>query len=214
MVTSVRFHSLSRFFSQAILCSMVAIGLSSCDYEWKDEPVKSESPAVAADQDAPQAPQEEQKPASAERPVLAPGKDVAGNQTLPANAKRLNLPDLAQNGGVAVTSNDPGYKDPTLVYDEIETSLAKSNDVNPLKITFEFPAARTLKAVKVLSSYSDYGLAIEVDGANRLVVDTVIDGDWATIAWPEGIKAKKLSVEVLRKMRDNYVHLNEIEIYE
>lgn len=214
MGTSQRASFLGRLLSHAILCSVVAGGLSSCEYEWKDEPAKSENRVAVANHDAPPPAEEEKKPASAERPVLAPGKDVPGTDAVPANAKRLNLPELAQNSAVVVTSNDPGYKDPTLVYDEIETSLAKSNDINPLKVTFEFPAARTLKAVKVLSTYSDYGWAIEVDGGNRHVVDAVIDGEWSTIAWPEGIKAKKLTVEVLRKMRDNYVHLNEIEIYE
>jgi hypothetical protein len=214
MVASLRAYSLRTLLSHVIVSSAVAVGLSSCEYEWKDEPVKSENRVAAANHDAPPPPEEEKKPASAERPVLAPGKDVPGTDAVPANAKRLNLPELAQTGAMVVTSNDSGYKDPTLVYDEIETSLVKSNDINPLKVTFEFPAARTLKAVKVLSTYSDYGWAIEVDGGGRLVVDAVIDGEWSTIAWPEGIKAKKIAVEVLRKMRDNYVHLNEIEIYE
>jgi hypothetical protein len=34
------------------------------------------------------------------------------------------------------------------------------------------------------------------------------------MAFPEGLKTKTLTVEVLRKLRDNYVHLNEIELYE
>jgi hypothetical protein len=169
---------------------------------------------IVLNPEVPQPPVEEKKPASDVRPVLAPGKEVSGLDALPANAKRLNLPELAEKGELTVKSNDPGFGNPTLVYDEIETSLAKSNDINPFKVTFEFATPRTVKGIKVLSSYSDYGWAVEVEGANRLVVDTVIDGQWSTIAWPEGIKAKKVTVEVLRKVRDNYVHLNEIEFYE
>jgi hypothetical protein len=42
----------------------------------------------------------------------------------------------------------------------------------------------------------------------------IIEGEWSTVSWPEGLKTKKLSVEVLRKVRDNYVHVNEIELFE
>jgi hypothetical protein len=212
MIPSIR--SNSAFIYRLLVCSGISVALCSCEYEWKDEPARTDDRVLVLDQEAPQPPVEEKKPESAERPVLAPGKEVSGMDALPANSKRLNLPELAQNSAVKVTSNDPGLSDPTQVYDEIETSLAKSDGINPLKITFEFAAPHTVKAVKVLSSYSDFGWAIEVDNGNRLVVDTVIDGQWSTIAWPEGIKAKKVVVEVLRKVRDNYVHLNEIEIYE
>lgn len=212
MIASIR--SNPTLIYRLFVCSVISVGLSSCEYEWKDEPASTGDRVLVLNQDAPEPPVEEKKPESDVRPVLAPGKEVSGMDALPANTKRLNLPDLAQSGALKVTSNDPGFSDPTVVYDEIETSLAKSNGINPFKVTFEFTAPHAVKAVKVLSSYSDFGWAIEVDGGNRLVVDAVIDGQWSTIAWPEGIKAKKVTVEVLRKVRDNYVHLNEIEIYE
>ena len=212
MISSIRVNS--SFVSRALVCAALSVGLCSCEYEWKDEPASTGDRVIVLNPEVPQPPVEEKKPASDVRPVLARGKEVSGLDAVPANAKRLNLPELAEKGELTVKSNDPGFGNPTLVYDEIETSLAKSNDINPFKVTFEFATPRTVKGIKVLSSYSDYGWAVEVDGGNRLVVDTVIDGQWSTIAWPEGIKAKKVTVEVLRKVRDNYVHLNEIEFYE
>jgi hypothetical protein len=68
--------------------------------------------------------------------------------------------------------------------------------------------------MRVLSTYSDYGWAVQLENGERLVVDTIVDGEWSTITWPAGVKTGKVTVEVLRLMRDNYVHLNEVEIYE
>jgi hypothetical protein len=55
---------------------------------------------------------------------------------------------------------------------------------------------------------------VQFEGGERFVVDTVIDGSWSTIAWPDGISTKRVTVEMLRKVRDNYVHWNEVEFYE
>ena len=159
---------------------------------------------------------EEKKPAevSGDRPVLKPGKDVSGAMAVPAKAKKLNLPELIETGVVTLKTNVSGLGDANLAADEIETTLSKSNGVNPFRFSFEFSNDRLIKAVRVLSTYSDYSLAIETDKGDRFVVDMIIEGEWSTVSWPEGLKTKKLSVEVLRKVRDNYVHVNEIELFE
>ena len=51
------------------------------------------------------------------------------------------------------------------------------------------------------------------NGGERLILDPVPEGDWALMVWPTQIEAKKVFVQVLRKIRDNYVHVNEIEMY-
>jgi hypothetical protein len=151
---------------------------------------------------------------SGDRPTLKAGKDVSGAMAIPANAKKLNLPQLAENGQLTVTSNVPGLGDLQNSYDEVETTLAKSEGVNPFRFTLDFATPRTIKAVRVLSTYSDYSWAIQSDSGQRFVVDMVIEGEWSSVAFPEGLKTKQLIVEVLRKVRDNYVHVNEIEVFE
>jgi len=213
----VRFaHILSLGRSLLVLGSVVVF--AGCEYEWKEEnrsaePYKAqESAAQAKVGDQPAKPKQEAPPPDV-RPVLAPGKDVSGQAVLPAKVKKLNLSDLRDSGQLTVTANLMGG-DMSQAFDEREDTLAKSEGFNPFKFTFEFAAPQTIKAVRVLSSYSDYSWACQIDQGERLFVDTIIDGEWSTIAWPEGIKGKRVQVEVLRKYRDNFVHLNEIEIYE
>ncbi len=209
-----RLRPLLQPFVTTLLIVSTTLG---CEYEYRDDPVASTRP----DQPPPPTQEEikvqEQRKlaaASGDRPTLKTGKDVSGAMAIPANAKKLNLPQLAENGQLSVASNVPGLGDLHNAYDEVETTLTKSDGINPFRFTLDFTTARTVKAVRVLSTYSDYAWAIQSDSGQRFVVDMVIEGEWSTVAFPEGLKTKQLVVEVLRKMRDNYVHVNEIEVFE
>lgn len=205
--------------SSILLSVTTALAIAACEYEFKDDPgSNSDAPRFSSEEaEAPveqEAPVEKKKPEQVARPVLAPGKDVSGAMALPDKVKKLNLTEIVESGALVVSTNVPNLPDAGRIYDEIDTTLAKSEGVNPFKVTFEFTAEKTIKAIRVLSTYSDYGWAIQFDNGERLVVDSVIDGDWSTVAFSDGVKVKKVTVEVLRKVRDNYVHLNEIELYE
>jgi hypothetical protein len=193
---------------------------SACDYEWRDP-----SPQTAAQHSEIYVAQESKAVLPAAivkevaivppdvRPTLAPGKDVSGHDQLPEKAKKIDLLELIEGGQISATSNS-GSPDVNLAFDEREDTLAKSEGVNPYRVTIEFAAPRVIKAIRVLSTYSDYGWAVQLDDGPRLVVDSMVDGEWSVVAFGTGIKAKRFYVEVLRKSRDNFVHLNEIEVYE
>jgi hypothetical protein len=204
-----------------VLAAVLSLCLLGCEYEFRDEPTASAnavevviSDNLRSPDDRAQERMEPPTPVTNTRPVLAPGKDVSGQAALPPKAKRINLSELLESGELLVSSNVPNSRDLPLAFDEVEDTLSKSEGINPFKVSLEFKAPRTVRAIRVLSTYSDYGVAVELAGAERLTVDTVIDGQWSTISWPDGIKRAKVTVEVLRKVRDNYVHLNEIELYE
>ncbi len=203
---------------RGLLAFAVSLSVLGCEYEWKEDASSGE--AYKAPVNVVQAVSEEPKKAKVEAPppaevkaVLAPGKDVSGQAALPPGVKKLNLTELRESGALNVTANFMGG-DMGQAFDEREDTLAKSEGHNPFKFTFEFTAPRTIKAVRVLSSYSDYSWAVQPDQGERLFVDTIIDGEWSTIAWPDGLKVQRITVEVLRKYRDNFVHLQEIEFYE
>jgi len=190
---------------------------SGCEYEYRDDPVASTRPNQPPPPTEEELKIQEQRKLAAvsgDRPTLKAGKDVSGAMAIPANAKKLNLPQLIEGGQLTVTSNVPGLGDLPNVFDESDNSLSKSDGVNPFGFTLDFATQRNVKAVRVLSTYSDYAWAIQSDSGQRFVVDMVIDGEWSTVAFPEGLKTKRLIVEVLRKVRDNYVHVNEIEVFE
>jgi len=190
---------------------------SGCEYEYRDDPVASTRPNQPPPPTEEELKIQEQRKLAAvsgDRPTLKAGKDVSGAMAVPANAKKLNLPQLIEGGQLTVTSNVPGLGDLPNAIDESDTTLTKSDGVNPFGFTLDFATQRNVKAVRVLSTYSDYAWAIQSDSGQRFVVDMVIDGEWSTVAFPEGLKTKRLIVEVLRKVRDNYVHVNEIEVFE
>jgi hypothetical protein len=211
--------------SQALILHIVILlwlPITACEYEWKDEPVVDSSQQQVAFQipenasgpkAQPVAPQIIPTQPSNVRPVLAPGKDFSGQAALPAGVKKINLLELVESGALKVSANAQ-VGDISLAFDEREDTLSKSEGINPYRLTFEFSAPRTIKGIKVLSSYSDYAWAFQPEAGERLVVDTVVDGSSSTMAWPEGVKCSRFYVEVLRKMRDNFVHLNEVEVYE
>lgn len=210
-----------RRFLSVFALSVCSYAITACEYEFKEDNGGSslvflrDVPRAQTDphnpqQDQPQKPQ----PTPEVRAELAPGKDVSGQAALPAKAKRLNLADLVEQGQLAVTTNVAGAGDLQLVFDEVDSTLTKSDGTNPFVFTLEFSNPIAIKAVRILSTYSDYGWALEAQGTPRLVVDMIIDGEWSTMAWPEGMKTNKVKIEVLRKTRDNFVHVNEIEIYE
>jgi hypothetical protein len=208
---------LSPLFHSLVTSLIVVSTTIGCEYEYRDDPVastRSNQPPPPTEEEVKAQEVRKQVAASGERPTLKAGKDVSGAMAIPANAKKLNLPQLAEAGQLAVTSNVPGLGDLQNVYDEGDSTLTKSDGVNPFRFTLDFTTTRNIKAVRVLSTYSDYGWAIQSDSGQRFVVDMVIDGEWSTVAFPEGLKTKQLIVEVLRKVRDNYVHVNEIEVYE
>jgi len=198
--------------------SLLLVGVAACDYEWKDNQSKNKaevSAGVRSDEKGPEAPPAVDKVVSNERPVLAPGKQVLGDAVMPKGLTQINLAELAEKGVLKVSSNDPSAESNlNLVIDEIETTLVRSNQINPLVFTLDFSEPHTIKAVKVLSSYSDYGWAIKVDEGERFVVPSIIENQWSTIVWPQGLKGKKVMIEVLRITRDNYVHVNEIGLFE
>lgn len=206
-----------RWSSRGLVALLVSLVVAGCEYEWKEDAGSGElyrASAVLQAGGGEQAKEQKREvPPPNVQPVLAPGKDVSGQAALPPKVKKLNLTEMLEGGTLNVTANIMGG-DLGQSFDEREDTLAKSEGHNPFKLTFEFAEQRTIKAVKVLSTYSDYGWALQPDQGERLVVDTIIDGEWSTIAWPDGFKVKRLTVEVLRKHRDNFVHLNEVEIYE
>ncbi len=200
---------------------LAAVVVAACEYEFKEDAAGKSSSLVLL-RDVPrdsrehQGVTEPQKPAQPPdvRPTLVPGKEVSGKAELSPKLKKLNLPDLVEQGAVTVSTNVAGLGDGHLAFDEVDSTLSKSEGRNPFVFTFRFSNPQALKAVRVLSTYSDFGVAVDVEGVGRFVVDTVIDGEWAVVSFPDGgAKISKVVVEVLRKHRDNYVHLNEIEMY-
>lgn len=188
--------------------------LSACDYEFKDEPAGAADHDVSEPEDAEGNPAKQEAPKAPEvRPVLPAGKPYSGSSTLAPTAKRIELLNLAATNQATLSTNVPGA-DVANIFDGDPETLLRSPDINPVEATIAFTAPTKIKAIKVRSTYSDFAVAVQIDNGERLILDPIPEGDWATMVWATPQNAKKIVVHTLRKVRDNVVHLNEIEIYQ
>jgi hypothetical protein len=199
-----------------IISALTLTTLTACEYEFKDQPAKGEREVpVDEEENAPEAEKQEEQKRDAPKPIgtLAPGKQYQGATSLPADAKRVDVLNLAAESKAALTSNVPGETLNNL-FDGADDSLVRTPEINPLDTTITFTAATKIRALRVRSTYSDFAIAVQVDGGERIVLDPIPEGDWATIVFPTPVNAKKVLVQTLRKSRDNFVHVNEIELYQ
>ncbi len=198
-----------------IIAALTLTTLTACEYEFKDQPAKGEKEVpVDEEENAPEEKQTEQK-RDAPKPMgtIAPGKPYQGATSLPADAKRLDILNLTASNQATASSNVPGAALDNL-FDGADDSLVRTPEINPLDTTLTFTAATKVRAIRVRSTYSDFAIAVQVDGGERIVLDPVPEGDWATIVFPTPVNAKQILVQTLRKSRDNFVHVNEIELYQ
>lgn len=180
--------------------------LSACDYEYKDEPQEA---ALEADQ-----PEGEPNNApAAPRPVLAPGKLMTSTESAPQGSKKLSILDLEALQKVAIESAAAG-KDANRLFDGDDATVVRTENINPLKITLTFVEPIKLKAARMLSSYSDYNWSMTPEGGERMIIESIPDGVISVLVLPTAVTTKKVTFEVLRRTRDNFCHVNEIELFE
>jgi hypothetical protein len=81
-----------------------------------------------------------------------------------------------------------------------------------MSLTFVEPVK--IKGVRVLSTYSDYNWSFTADNGERLVLESIPEGVSSVLVLPAPVTAKSITIEVLRRTRDDYVHVNEVDLYE
>jgi hypothetical protein len=205
----------SKILNLGLITTLTLSGFIACDYEMKDTPPNQEIEEASddgqGDQEAAQKERREDKPIVI--PPLISGKPYTGSTTVPADAKMIDLLNLAATEQAILSTNVPN-QETTNIFDGNPETLFRSPDINPVITTIALKNPIKLRAVRVRSTYSDYGVAVQVDGGERITLEPIPDGDWATFVWPNAVNAKTIVVHTLRKVRDNVVHLNEIEIYQ
>ncbi len=205
------------FLRCGLLSALSLTILTACEYAFKDDPPPSpteeEIPADEEENEPEDAePAERKRPADPDvRPTLPPGKPYQGATSLPQGAKRLDLLNLQATNAATLTTNT--NESVTGLFDGADDTLLRTPNINPLDTTITFTQPTKLKALRVRSTYSDFAIAVQVDGGERIILDPIPEGDWGVIVWATPVTAKKVLVQTLRKVRDNYVHVNEIELY-
>ena len=147
------------------------------------------------------------------QPTIRPGKEVLSNPAaVESNLLPVDIAGMVRSRHLKIKeSNTPGL---ALAFDKDTTTLYKSEGINPVILNFTFSKPIPLRAVRIFPSYSTYDWALYTDASEKgLVVRNAADEQWCRVDIPDATETQKVRLEVLRLIRDNYVHLNEVEFY-
>jgi len=146
------------------------------------------------------------------RPTLKPGKVIRDNpDPIEAELKPLQLGNMIENGMVTVANWSPDHN---RIVDGDTTTLYKTEGVNPIVLAFTFKEPIALKTIRMFPSYSSYDWAVYTDDTEKgTIIRSVPEETWSRMDFEKSVQTNKVRVEVLRLERDNFVHLNEVEMY-
>lgn len=135
---------------------------------------------------------------------------------LPKAWKKVPISKLIQQKQLTITTNDSNIgPSPTPWFDGEEKTLQRSENINPLRITLTFTEEVKLHSIRLLPSHADthdWMLKLE-DAGKSFKISGAASEKWSRIDLPATTKSKKFSIELKRTVGDNYVHLNELEVY-
>ena len=92
----------------------------------------------------------------------------------------------------------------------------KTENINPYILSFTFKEPISLKTVRIFPSYSSYDWVVYTGSSEKekgLMIRNAPEEDWSRLDLPKAVSTKTVRLEILRTVRDNFVHVNEIEFY-
>lgn len=213
--------SLCVVFRRITVALSVCLLLSGCE---GNNPAVIQAERSGAPATPTQPPVEVSRPERAEEPAPIGGAFTMKEAGLVANNPQLEVKGLVKpdiqvminSGDVSVNSNCVQFRESVMrLFDGDPQSLDKSNAVNPVFLELKFKKAIKLKTIRALFTHaSGYDWAVHTD-PNKPGVKIVGAGDWEwsriDLAKPE--ETQWVRIEMLRTVGDNYVHINEIELY-
>jgi hypothetical protein len=149
------------------------------------------------------------------RRVLSGGVEMAPVATIGQPHHRIDLARARRSGDVEVATNDATLEQQLgPLFDGNTRSLVRTEEVNPLFLTFTFRTPVALRGVRVFPSYSSYDWALQTGpDAEWLVIRDASSQSWSGIELERSVETGTVRVELLRRQRDDFVHVNEIEIW-
>jgi hypothetical protein len=163
------------------------------------------------------APAEAQAPAarSERRAYLANGDAVTPGTTPLDGLEKIDLAHEQSSGNLTVEANDPMFPARmSVIIDGDTTSMTRSESINPLILTLTFREPIRLAAARLFPAGSAYDWLVEpTPGGERLLLEGAPDSAWSQIDLEEPVSTSVVQLEILRRERDDYVHIDEIELY-
>jgi hypothetical protein len=126
----------------------------------------------------------------------------------------LAIATLRAAGAVRIDTNDPIFTTRLdAILDGSTGTLSRSEEVNPLILVFHFEPPVRLAAVRIFPSYSTSDWAVRAQPEQpRFLIREAADEQWSRMDLPEPVETAEVRLEVRRLLRDDYVHVNEVEL--
>jgi hypothetical protein len=128
--------------------------------------------------------------------------------------ERLDLAGGRASGTVLAEVNDPVSQERLdVLFDGNTGEPVRSDGVNPLVFRIVLDPPVRLRAVRVFPSYSTYDWTLRAGPDQpRLLVRGAAEEMWSLIELPEPVLTGEVRIELARLVRDDFVHVNEIEL--
>jgi hypothetical protein len=135
-----------------------------------------------------------------------------------AELKRIDLSGMARAGLLKMESNDVNWNRQgfRLATDGDTGSVKRTKRVDPLIVTLNFDSPVNLKSVRIFPSHAarhDWSLLAESNDVRYSLVKAPGDA-WSRIDLPAAVKTRRVTLEIARPGPDDFVHVNEVELYE
>jgi hypothetical protein len=195
-----------RIAKQAIVLLTSAVVACGAE-ETPDTPVESAPTAPEAAAAAPPPPPVRRTLPDAE-PAGAPALAI---ETL----EKVDLAGGHASGEVTIAANDARVQTGIAVLSDGNLeSLVVGSGINPLELTITLRRPIRLRAARVFPAGSPYDWVLEpMPGQERLIAQSVPERAWSQIDLAGVVETSVVRLEILRLERDDYVHVNEIELY-
>lgn len=132
----------------------------------------------------------------------------------PAEGTALDLPAALAGAALTIAVNDPVFP-PRLghLFDGDTSTLSRTEDVNPLVMVFRFAEPIALVGVRLFPSYSTYDWSVRpAPEEPRYLLRQAAEEEWSRIDLPEPVETREVRLRIRRLQRDDYVHVNEVEL--
>jgi hypothetical protein len=170
---------------------------------------------------APKRREDERRPRPVSREFVPPQLgDLPGEiqEVAPASGdgagERFDLAGGRASGAVLVEVNDPVLRERLdVLFDGATAEPVRSDGVNPLVFRIALDPPVRLVGVRVFPSYSTYDWTVRANPEQpRLLVRGAAEEQWSSIELPEPLVTGEVQIEIARLVRDDFVHVNEIEL--
>jgi hypothetical protein len=141
--------------------------------------------------------------------------DVPPKREVIEGLEKLDLAAGRRSGRLTIRVNDPALP-PRLdaILDGNTTTLSRTENVSPLVLRLILNPPIRLRAARVYPSYSSYAWVLEpTPGGDRLLIREAPAEAWSAIELDAAVETGEVRLEILRLERDDYVHVNEIELW-